>query len=250
MKLPPNVIDEEELREKRFIFRDREEAGVRLARKLSILSKKVDLVYAIPRGGVPIGIEVAKTLATKLDLLICRKLVFPFNREAGFGAIDPEGGIYLNLELVEYFQLSNSIIEISKTDAIKELMRLNKLLRRGKKYNKLTGSVIIVDDGIASGYTMMSAVRFVKKKGAKEVIVASPTASLAAIRLLSTIADLIVILNVRSGPVYAVADAYVNWYDLRDSDVLEYLKKNRHLLLFKVNYYPRRGREESDYFYI
>jgi len=235
MILPHNVVDVKELRERRYIFKDRVDAGRRLAEKVYELIEKVDLVYAIPRGGVPIGIEVAKRLNTKMDLLPCRKLVLPFNREAGFGAIDPDGEVYLNRELIDFLRLDSSVIEIAKKETLKELNYLNKVFRKGRGYNVLKDSVvIIVDDGLASGYTMTSAVEFLRRKEVEKVIVASPTASLNAVELLSTVADLLIILNIRSDLIYAVADAYINWYDLTNLDVINYLKSNKGLLSFEL----------------
>ena len=98
---------------------------------------------------------------------------------------------------------------------------------RGEKLfpNLNDKNVLIVDDGLASGYTMLAAIKWVKNKNPKKIIVAIPTASLQALNTVSPYVDLIVCLNVRSGEFFAVADAYKTWHDLSDQEVIEFLKR-------------------------
>ena len=107
------------------------------------------------------------------------------------------------------------------------IKKRNALFRSGKPYPPITGKpVIVADDGLASGYTMLAAVRFIRKKAPGEVIVAVPTGSRATIDLVLPKADEIVCLNARKSFPFAVADAYQNWYDLPEEEVLGILRKH------------------------
>ncbi len=98
------------------------------------------------------------------------------------------------------------------------------LFRKGKAFPELKGKqVVLVDDGLASGYSMLAAINFVRQREPSEVIVAAPTASRRTVALLVAKADIIICPNIRSGPIFAVADAYRNWYDLSDEEVVRLL---------------------------
>jgi len=206
------------------VFRDRHEAGLRLAEACSNILGRADLVYAIPRGGVPVAIPVAKALGAELDLLICRKLLLPWNPEAGFGAVDPEGRFFVDDYLVSLLGLPEYAVEEAIKEQLREVRKRNERLRGGRPYPDLSGKhVVLVDDGVAAGYTMRAALSFVRRRGAQEVVVAVPTGHLEALLSLTGEADLVICLNVRTGPVFAVADAYRRWRDLTDDDVMEAL---------------------------
>jgi putative phosphoribosyl transferase len=214
------LIEDPALREKVGIFRDRFEAGKLLAEKLqNYFEKENTLVLAIPAGGVPVGYAIAKKLAVPMDVVIVRKAQIPWNTEAGFGAITWDGVIVLNELLVEQLGLTEDDVEeaISKTKInIEE--RLKKF-RADKPMPSMENKIIIlVDDGLASGFTMLAAVRSLRNKKPKKIIVAAPTGSAGAIDLLKSEVDEIVCLNIRSGS-FAVAEAYENWYDLTDEEV-------------------------------
>lgn len=221
------IIDEPAYRERTFIFKDRFHAGDLLAEKLRKYAGKGNvIVLAIPAGGVPVGYMVAKELRVPVEVAVVRKVQIPWNTEAGFGALTWDGEKVVNDYLVRRLGLTEKMIEesISKTKRIiRERLRE---FRADRPMPDLRGkSVILADDGLASGFTMLAAVKSVKKDKARRIVVAVPTASLGAIELLSTEVDEIVCLNVRSGPIFAVADAYRNWYDLADEEVTEILEK-------------------------
>lgn len=221
------IIDEPAYRERTFIFKDRFHAGDLLAENLRKYAGKGNvIVLAIPAGGVPVGYMVAKELRVPVEVAVVRKVQIPWNTEAGFGALTWDGEKVVNDYLVRRLGLTEKMIEesISKTKRIiRERLRE---FRADRPMPDLRGkSVILADDGLASGFTMLAAVKSVKKDKARRIVVAVPTASLGAIELLSTEVDGIVCLNVRSGPIFAVADAYRNWYDLADEEVTEILEK-------------------------
>jgi len=224
-----NVVDEAALRNKALVFRDRVQAGGLLGDKL--LSRMGEegrrvQVLAIPAGGVPVGFMVAKKLNAPLDVAVVRKIQIPWNPEAGFGALAWDGTLILNEALIAHLGLSTELVErcISKTRRM-VLERVQKF-RRGRPFPNLEGRpVILVDDGLASGYTMLTAVRAVRKRRPAKIVVAAPTGSSSSIDLLAPHVDELVCLNIRWGPFFAVADAYQVWYDLTDEEVLAYLSQ-------------------------
>jgi predicted phosphoribosyltransferase len=220
-----NLIEDSELRGKKRVFADREDAGKRLASMLEGLVDPEGLVLAIPAGGVPVARAVANSHRLLLDVLIVRKIQIPNNPEAGFGAIGPDGKVLLNDRIVDDLGLSQKEIQAQVAETMRVLESRQRVYRRGRPLPELRGrQVILVDDGLASGYTMMAAVEFVRQKEASRVLVAVPTASQRTVTLLQPVADVLVCPNVRGGPVFAVADAYEEWYDLSDEEVIQLLE--------------------------
>lgn len=218
------LIEDRSLRDKLFVFEDRMEAGNKLAEKLLDYKNTVALILAVPSGGVPIGKKIRKVLACEFDLLIVRKAQIPWDTEAGFGAVNLDGDIVLNNPLLATLRLTDEEIDnqIEKTRVILE--KRNSLFRKDKEFPALRNkTVIIADDGLASGYTMQAAIRFVKKREPSQIIVAVPTGLADTVETILKEVDVVACLNVRSGYPYAVASAYRNWYDLTDSDVLRLL---------------------------
>ena len=221
------VIFDDNLKERLHVFKDRFHAGELLAEMLKRnLSLGDAIILAIPAGGIPVGYEISCRLNIPMDVVIVRKLQIPWDPEAGFGAVSSDGEIVLNERLVKQLGLSEEIIEevVRKTlgiirDRSKKFRMVKPVLDIGDK------TVILVDDGLASGYTMLAAIRSIKKKNPKRIIAAVPTASAAAVKLVSRKVDKILCLNVRSGPFFAVADAYREWRDLTDEEVIEILRK-------------------------
>jgi predicted phosphoribosyltransferase len=187
------------------------------------------LVLAIPNGGIPVAVSLAKTLRLSLKVLVCRKLQLPWNPEAGFGAIAPDGSLVINEEMVKALGLNNEAIRIQKLKALSEIKLKEKLFETVKKHSLKDKTVILVDDGLASGYTMLAALKFAKKANSEKRVVAIPTASLGALRLISDEAWKIYCANVRSDLLgFAVADAYRNWYDVCDEEAAAWLRKLVH----------------------
>jgi predicted phosphoribosyltransferase len=218
------LIQDPGLRDKVYVFVDRSDAGHQLAAKLTELRGPKVHLFAIPAGGVPVGAEIAKSLGVPLDLIIVRKIQLPWTTEAGFGALDPNGQAIFNEDLVARVALSREQIEAQVAKTLATLKQRESRLRGGRPYPEVTGeTAIVVDDGLASGYTMRAAVRFLKGKGAGEIIVAVPTGSARTVQDLLPQVDTLICLNVRDGWSFAVADAYENWYDLDEAEVLEIL---------------------------
>ena len=220
------IIDDPLLRNRSFVFEDRNDAGLHLAKMLEQFRGKDAVVLAIPSGGVPVGLVVSSYLELPFDLLIIRKIPIPGNTEAGFGAISLEGDILLNDSMVKMLGLSDYEIKELAKPVEAELKARNDIFRQGRPMLDLGRKIIIlVDDGLASGYTMMTAANMVRRRKPAMLVVAVPTASLNTIEMLSEYVDMIVCSNIRSGYSFAVADAYRNWYDLTREEVVSMLRK-------------------------
>jgi len=222
--LMSKVIDNPAFRNRTYVFKDRMHAGELLAEELQRHFGRGDVVLALPAGGVPVGHAVAKRLGIPLDVLVVRKVQIPWNPEAGFGAVAWDGSVALNQVLVTELGLTSRQVEecVSRTRQVVS-ERVQKFRGNRPLLGLRSRVVLIVDDGLASGYTTAVAVDSIRKQEPQEVVVAVPTGSMEAVQLVSSKADLLFCLNIRAGPVFAVADAYKEWYDLSDEEVIHYL---------------------------
>lgn len=208
------------------MFENRHDAGRRLAAELCGYSGQSVVVLAIPNGGVPIALEVASVLKADLDLIVCRKIPMLLNPEGSLGAATDDGTVILNEEAVRKIGLRRQQLEqdISRIRAdIKQRSLLYKGDRPPVRVNGRT--VIIIDDGLASGFTMMAAVESVRHRQPKEVVVAVPVASAMAVKHVEKVADKVVTCYTSFMPKFYVSDFYRCWYDLSDDDVVRYLKE-------------------------
>ena len=219
------VTEELGLRDQERVFRDRKDAGILLAEMLMEYGDSNAIVLAIPAGGIPVAKEVARLLNLRLEVAIARKLQLPEEPEVGFGAIGPNDVLMLNDELVKVARLTQDIIEKQVQKARQSVRWREEIFRKNQPYPSLKGKiVIVVDDGLASGYTMLAVIRYAKEGGASKVIVAVPTASERAAEMMLQEADEVYVLNIRAGPIFAVADAYENWHDISDEEALSILQ--------------------------
>ena len=219
------LVENSELREKIHVFNDRSHAGELLAKLLKEYQGRTDvIILAIPAGGVPVALQVSKKLGAPFDLVVTRKLHVPWNREAGFGAVSWDGSVILNKPLVDSLGLSNKEINRCVKEEKQIIYSRLKKFRGTVPFPVLEGKVVIVvDDGLASGFSMLVTVKTLRNK-TRWVVVAVPTAPVSAINLLKPYVDQIVCLNIRSEPFFAVAEAYKDWYDLDDEDVMHLLE--------------------------
>ncbi|MDD1715534.1 MAG: phosphoribosyltransferase [Methanolinea sp.] len=223
------VLEDPAMRDRVGVFLSREDAGKSLA---SFIRESVTLtrplVCAIPSGGVPIGLEVAGLMQIPLMLGIVRKLKIPWNPEAGFGAVTWDGRVFLNQGLVDAAGLSREEIDRAIVETRKNIRaRTDLFMGSGSPPDPAHRQIILTDDGLASGYTMIAAISALRPVYPEEILVAVPTGSESATRLASRHADRVICLNIRSGPSFAVADAYRNWYDLTDGEVIGLLARAR-----------------------
>ncbi|MBO3768093.1 MAG: phosphoribosyltransferase [Candidatus Brockarchaeota archaeon] len=206
------------------MFKNREEAGQLLSEKLKFVinDRENTILLAIPRGGVVVAKEVAVALGLTLDIIAPRKIGAPFNPELALGAVSPEGQVYINNEIVSLVGVNKNYIEEEIKRQIQEAKRRMFLYRKGKPFSIIKKEVIIVDDGIATGATMIVAIRSVRAKGAKKVIVAAPVISPEAFVLLKNEADEVISLIMPS-TFYAVGEFYEDFRQVTDEEVLEIL---------------------------
>lgn len=204
-------------------FKDRADAGARLAEALEKFKGRRVLVLGIPRGGVAVAYEIARRLQAELSILVARKLPYPDNPEAGFGAVAEDGSRVIS-ETAPY-ELDEADITRIVREQEKEIQRRIKVLRQGAPLPEVKGrTVILVDDGLAMGSTMKAAVALCRRRKAKKIVVAVPVAGEWAAREVAKLADETVILA-KPVPFFAVAQAYGKWYDVPDKEVLELLAK-------------------------
>ena len=219
---PPEekVFDLPELRGKTAVFRDRAEAGRILASMLAAYRGTDAVVFAIPAGGVPVGAVLARELGLPLEVAVVSKITLPWNTEAGYGAVAFDGTVRLNEELVSYYGLTKEEIEEGTAKTAQKVARRVQAFRGGRPLPELKGRpVILVDDGLASGFTMLTAVAAMRKAGADKVIIAVPTGHFGAIERVAPCVEAVYCANIRSGWRFAVADAYEEWSDVSEEEV-------------------------------
>jgi len=206
------------------VYEDRDDAGAVLAAKLEEYRGRATVVLAIPNGGVPVGLRVRNHLGADFGVLVVRKLHIPWNREAGFGAVAPDGSVVFNEDLRQGLGLTPEEEGIVLEEERREIAR-RMAAYRAHELPPIRGRVaILVDDGLASGSSMWAAANFVRRQSPRTLVVAVPTASESGAALVSAAVDRLVCPSVRRGPVFAVADAYRHWYDLEDADVVALLR--------------------------
>ncbi len=206
------------------LFKDRKEAGIKLANILSkYKSQENILILALPRGGVPVAFEVAKSLKTTLDVFITRKLRFPDNPELSVGALAENGEIFLNKDLIDY--RPNNYLEEETSFQKEEIKRRQILYRDGKGLPSFVGKeVILIDDGIATGATMIATIHALRASGIKKLIIALPVAPPGIVKELNKLADVLVIIYTPS-PFLAVGEHYQDFRQVSDDEVKEYLEE-------------------------
>jgi len=211
------------------LFRNRLEAGEKLAGELRALKPELKdpIVLGIPRGGVPIGSRIAKSLKSPLDTIVLRKLPIPHNPEAGFGAVTLDKVAIFNEDLLSLIELTKLEIDRIINDVYKEVLRRDKVYRQDKPFPNLEKrSIILTDDGLATGYTMLAGVKFIRKKKAGQIIVAVPVAHREAYDLVRKESDQTVVLHISDEPSFAVASFYKSFPDMSDQEVVSYLENS------------------------
>ncbi len=206
-------------------FKSRKEAGQQLASLLDAYTDQKDaLVLALPRGGVPVAYEVAKALRLPLDVWIVRKLGVPGHEELAMGAIALGCDSYMDHRMVESLRIPEAAVERVVAKELKELQRRNKLYRDDRAAPAVEDkTVILVDDGIATGATMRAGVLALREAGAREIIVAVPVGSASTCRELKQEASIVVCIF-EAEPFYGVGMWYQDFSQTSDKEVLELLE--------------------------
>jgi predicted phosphoribosyltransferase len=208
------------------MFRDRKEAGRVLADLLGEYAGRTDvIVLALPRGGLPVGYEVARRLSAPLDVFVVRKLGLPSQPELAIGAIASGGVRVLNRDVVEGLGVPQHVIETVAKREESELFRREQLYRGNRPVPELGGkTVILVDDGLATGSTMRSAAAAIKQQGPARLVVAVPVAARSTCEELEEAVDEVV-CALTPFPFFAVGQWYRDFGETSDDEVRELLER-------------------------
>jgi putative phosphoribosyl transferase len=207
-------------------FQNREQAGRALAARLGAYRNSGTVVLALPRGGVPVGREIATALGAPLDLVLVRKIGAPSQPELAIGAISDgeQPDLVLNERIVGILDVEPGYLEREKTRALAEIDRRRRLYLGGRTPVALEGrTAILVDDGLATGMTALAALRGVRRRHPRRIVLAVPVASPEIVEMLRPEADEIVCLQV-SDELMSVGEAYLDFRQLTDEEVVALLR--------------------------
>jgi putative phosphoribosyl transferase len=228
------------------VFRDRQEAGRKLAAQLHAYANRKDvIVLGIPRGGVPVAFEVAKALDAPLDIFLSRKLGVPGQEELAFGAIATGGTRVLDREIIEGAGISEQQIEQITAKVKKELERRENLYRGAQPPLKVEGlTVLLVDDGIATGSSMRAAIDALRQMKPAQVVVAVPVAPLSTCNRLRPEVDKLICVDTPAD-FYAIGQFYEDFSQVADEEVTELLRRAAQPALQSVGQDDPSDREGS-----
>jgi putative phosphoribosyl transferase len=207
------------------MFKNREDGARQLALKMSSLEFRNPIVLAIPRGGVVTGAILARELNTDLDVVLSRKLRAPFEPEFAIGAVGENGEIYLDDHAAARAGADKAYIERERAHQMEEIARRKELFRRIRPQASLVGrTAILTDDGIATGSTMIAALRVVQSKHPHELIVASPVASPDRLEIIREFCDQVICLAAPED-FQAVGQFYETFQTIEDEHVVRILRE-------------------------
>lgn len=209
-------------------FLNRKHAGILLAKKLAAMpfEKNNTIVIAIPRGGVPLGHEIAKRLDLPLDIILVKKIGSPSYPELAVGFVSENNEIFYNHQLLNELGLNSKDVDHIKDLALIKLQEISFALRAKNQPLNLKGkNIILVDDGIASGATMEAVIQVLKKRMVKNITIASPVASADAALKLHKETNHVVVLNTPH-PLYSVGEWYDDFTQVETEQAIKLLKIN------------------------
>lgn len=208
------------------IFRDRADAGRRLAARLSGMRNEDVVVLGLPRGGVPVAAEVADALDAPLDVIVVRKLGVPFQPEVAMGAIGEDGARVLDLDLISRLRITPAQVEAVEQRERDTVDARVSLIRAGREREDLSGrTALVVDDGIATGATASAACRVARSLGAQRVVVAAPVGGSDAVRRVHGADEVICLVQ---PPGFQAVGAHYRYFgQTSESQVLELLEAAR-----------------------
>lgn len=219
------VHDLPEYRDRVDVFADRAEAGRVLAGMLAQYRGSEAIVLAIPAGGVPVAAEVARELRLPLDVAVVSKITLPWDSEAGYGAVAWDGTVMLNDDMRFYFLLTDRAVDEGTARATDKVRRRVAAFRGDRPFPDLSRRPgIVVDDGLASGFTMRVAIQALRNSGARRIILATPTALEDVAVEMANLVEQVYCANLRHGHPFAVANAYRHWRDVSEVEALQIME--------------------------
>jgi predicted phosphoribosyltransferase len=221
----PKIVDLPKLRNRVRVFRDRASAGKVLARMLEKYRGSHAMVMGIPAGGIAVAVEIARELDLPLDIAVVSKITLPWNSEAGYGAVAFDGTVILNEEFLSRSNLSNQEIQAGIKKTEQKVARRVTMFRGDRPLPDFKRPIILVDDGLASGFTLRVAIKALRQNNATNVILGVPTAHSESVQMILEEVEAIYCPNLRRGFSFAVADAYEQWSDLDEQEVLRILQE-------------------------
>ena len=225
-RLPQNVIEMAELRDRVTVFRDREHAGEILAGMLARYEGSRAILFAVPAGGVPVAAVMAERLRLRLEVAVVSKITMPWNTEAGYGAVAFDGSVLLNEGILARIGLTEAQIEQGRRTTLEKVQRRLRKFRGDRPLPDLQATkAILVDDGLASGFTMLAAIKALRRLGGRDVVVAVPTAGASAVERVAPAVECLYCANIRGGTSFAVASAYALWEDVEEEDAVSLFRR-------------------------
>ena len=210
------------------IFENRYDAGRQLANKLVEYYGKPVIVLGIPNGGVAVALSISLVLDVELDLVISRKIPLPLSPEGGFGSVTDDGTIIYNEDAVKSAGLSQQQINYQVNQVRADIRKRSLLYHKDRPPLTVSGrTVIIVDDGLASGYTMRAAIESVRHRKPDRIVAAVPVGPEPVIEELKKVADRVVTCAVGTSPQFYLSDYYRYWHEITDDEVLQCLREWR-----------------------
>lgn len=206
-------------------FRDRAEAGALLGRRLQQETWDDPIVLALPRGGVPVAECVADAIGGELGVVVTRKICAPHNRELAIGAVDADGRMFIDSRIVQALAVDDSYIRAETSRQLQEIeRRMAEYCENGDVPNRKARDVVLVDDGIATGYTILAAARYVRRHGPARTVIATPVCPPDVFSKLQEEADMVVSLLLPAHFI-AVGQFYEDFSQVSDADVRNILTR-------------------------
>lgn len=220
------IIERPDLRDRIRIFRGRDDAGRVIAGMLDQFRATDTLILGIPSGGIPVAVAVAEELHLPLEAAVVSKITLPWNTEAGYGAVAFDGTVRINEELLPHLGLTEKQMAEGLEKTKEKVARRVRRFRGDRPWPPLKGrTAILVDDGLASGFTMLTAVEAVRRLEAEKIVIAVPTGSADRIRKVAREVEALYCANIRAGWGFAVAEAYQRWFDLEEEEAVRMVKE-------------------------
>jgi putative phosphoribosyl transferase len=231
-----NIKELPDLRDQVRVFQGREQAGRVVAGMLEDYRGTATTIWAIPSGGVPVGVAIAEKLDLPLEVAVVSKITLPWNTEAGYGAVAFDGTVRLNEELLPHLRLTEKQIAEGLEKTRQKVARRVEKFRGRRPWPDLSGrTAVLVDDGLASGFTLLVAVEAVRRLQAPRIVVAVPTGSADRLPKVAREVEALYCANIRGGWGFAVAEAYKRWFDLEEEEAVRLVRE------YQEKFNPRRG---------